>query len=462
MPNLEKTARVLAYQKSTLLDIQGLYETLRCDLNEYFEQEQQIAEEISILQRGFADLLQRRKTVPLPPLSALPESQEHSAAPAKTYARLNVPAPDTLELLCLQAEKYLRQRGIDLHDDPLPAILDAREILDIADAYRKKYGAIKWNRADYLVVTLAGMMGTLLDLFLGQIPGNPRLLLTLPQGYALTDWIRKNSQHIQDEYLVPIQVLAQKYLTVSADAQEQIEHFMARQRADDQDALLSFILGVLDIVRYSGTFIDQHGNVVVSERFATLSDNERTTWIVKRLLRLFSEAFASAGMAPPFGRLLVLVQNADAPDSSESAAEDQASWNALIAYLHSHGYNGRDFLMMGIVPAAIESIVRGYWLLQSFDAQEHLDRVKVKMTSMLLLSHAISLSGNVMKTGLLFQLNPLLLNWSHLLRFFPLMVCWIHEGIEREKCIRAKLDDEWLKLYQRFNQSEESNEINIA
>lgn len=454
MPNLEKTARVLAYQKSTLLDIQRLYETLRCDLNEHLEQEQQIAREISILQQDFADLFQPGRTVPVPPLPLVRENQENSGTCAKTYARLNAPAADTLELLSHQAEEYLRQRGIDLHDDPLPAVLDAREILDIAESYREKYGAIKWSRADYLVVTLAGVMGTLLDLFLGQIPGNPRLLLSLPQGYALTDWIRKNSQRIQDEYLVSIQALAQKYLRVSADAQEQVEHFMARQCTEDQDALLSFILGVLDIVRGSGTFIDQHGNVVISERFATLSDHERTAWLVKRLLRLFSEAFASAGITSPFSKLLALSQAAEAPDSSGSAADAQATWDALITYLHAHGYNGRNLLMMGVVPAAIESIVRGYWLLKSFDAQEHLDRVKVKMTSMLLLSHAISLSGDVMKTGLLFQLNPLFLNWSHLLRFFPLMVCWIHEGIEREKFIRAKLDDEWLKLYQRFNRSD--------
>lgn len=462
MPNLEKTAKVLAYQKSTLFDIQRLYETLRCDLNEHLEQEQQIAREIEDLQQGFADLLQRRKTVPLPPLSAPPENQEHSVTPAKTYERLNVPAPDTLALLSHQAEEYLRQRGLDLHDDPLPAVLDAQEILNITDSYREKYGAIKWDRADYLVVTLAGVVGTLFDLLLGQIPGNPRLLLSLPQGYALTDWIRKNSQRIQDEYLAPIQALAQKYLTISVETQEQVEHFMTRRHTDDQDAVLSFILGVLDIVRCSGTFIDQHGNVVVSERFAMLSDTERTAWLVKRLLRLFSEAFASAGMSPPFGRLLALSQAADSPDPSGMAADAKASWDALIAYLHTHGYNGRDLLMMGLVPAAIEGIVRGYWLLQSFDTQEHLDRVKVKMTSMLLLSHAISLSGNVMKTGLLFQLNPLFLNWSHLLRFFPLMVCWVHEGIEREKFIRAKLDDEWLKLYQRFNRSNESNETKFA
>jgi hypothetical protein len=130
---------------------------------------------------------------------------------------------------------------------------------------------------------------------------------------------------------------------------------------------------------------------------------------------------------------------------------DPILWEDVTNYLHAHEYSLKHCFLPGIVPATIDLIVNGYWLLKHFDQQDNLDQVKVKLTSMLLLSHTITLSGNLVKTGVIFQLNPLALNWKHILRCLPLVVSWINEGIERENMIRTKLDEEWVNIFKRFD-----------
>ena len=72
------------------------------------------------------------------------------------------------------------------------------------------------------------------------------------------------------------------------------------------------------------------------------------------------------------------------------------------------------------------------------------------MTSMLMLGHTIALSGNLLKTGMIYQMNPLALNWAQILRLIPLCIVWIKESIQREKFLRERLDREWIDMYQHI------------
>jgi hypothetical protein len=480
MQNLDDISKVLAYQRSNLLSIQDLYDTLWFDLSCYLAQEQRIREEIPELIKDLVELTeviesggtpspnpshqgrgidfssqqgrgtnssshQGGKTMSLPPnlphqgggtSSPLPwwEGQGEGERKA-SYKRIDIYHPKNLNVLVDKAEEYLRERGIETDQDPLLQVLNAQEIIDIADAYRRKYGQIGWDRADYVVVTLAGCVGTLMDMLLVKIPGNPKFLSSLPQGYALTTWIREHSHRIQEDYLEPIKRLAEKHGKTPSPSEEYNGDVVKKEssKTDSQDSsLFAFIFSVLDILRHTGTYIDNQGNVVLSKRLSGVSDHERTLAFTKLLLRLFSDVFASVGIQPPFGSLL---------------EQEQISWQDVISYLQAHGYNVRQFLIMGIVPATIDLIIKGYWLLKYFDQQEKLEQIKVKLTSMLLLSHTIALSGNLLKTGVIFHINPFMLNWNQILRCFPLMISWINEGIERENMIRAKLDEEWVNIY---------------
>jgi hypothetical protein len=268
-------------------------------------------------------------------------------------------------------------------------------------------------------VTVAGVVGTLLDLLLVKMPGNPRFLLRLPQGYALTNWLRENAHRLREDYLTPLKALG-------GPAEQDTR--AAR------DSLFAFISAVCDIVRSTGTHVDEHGNVVQAKRLSSDTEQELTKQIITVLLRLFSDVFTSIGMESPFGRF---AESVDAP----------LVRSEVIQYLHAHGYKPQQFLIEGVLPAAIDLLVKGYWLLKHVDQQDNLERLNVKLTSMLLLSHSLVLSGNFAKTGILFQFNPFTLNWDQMLHWVPLLISWINQGIERENSIRAALDEEWLNMY---------------
>jgi hypothetical protein len=418
----ESFSKIVAYHKSSLVSVQQLYETLHLDLESYLAQEQKITEELQTLAREFEDIRTTLGALDVSTASSLLQenlSQKEFPALSKQYPHIEMLQAEQLDELASLAEVSLRKRGIDLSQDPLIQILEAQEILDIAESYNTRHGRIGWDRADYVVVTVAGIVGTLLDLLLLKIPDNPKFLLTLPQGYALTSWLRENVHRLREDYLTPL-----KALTEPAEQDNKAV----------RDSLLAFISAMCDIVRYTGTHVDEHGNVVQAERLSSTTEQEATKQIITMLLRLFSEVFTSIGMESPFERF---AESADAP----------LAWSEVIQYLHAHGYKPQQLLIEGVLPAAIDLLVKGYWLLKHVDQQDNLERLNVKLTSMLLLSHSLVLSGHFAKSGILFQFNPFALNWDQMLRWVPLAISWINQSIERENSIRAALDEEWLSMY---------------
>jgi hypothetical protein len=210
------------------------------------------------------------------------------------------------------------------------------------------------------------------------------------------------------------------------------------------DPVLAFIIGVLDIARGRGTFVDKHGNLIILENLATPENNMFPAFI-KVFFHLLSDVFTKAGIPPPFFTLLQLIK-AESPFVLGKSGET-VSWTNVARYMYKHGYDLRHFMAMGIVPASVEIIIRGYWLFRNFENQ-HITPQKLKMTSMLMFGHTIALSGNLIKTGLIYQMNPLALNWAQILRWIPLCIFWIKESLEREKFLREQLDGEWVRIYQ--------------
>ena len=94
---------------------------------------------------------------------------------------------------------------------------------------------------------------------------------------------------------------------------------------------------------------------------------------------------------------------------------------------------------MGIVPASVEMIVRGWWLCRSFESNGEIAPAKAKLTSMLMLAHLIATSGNLLKTGVIFGMNPLALNWAQMLALPPVTLAWISETLKRNRSIRRQV-----------------------
>ena len=118
--------------------------------------------------------------------------------------------------------------------------------------------------------------------------------------------------------------------------------------------------------------------------------------------------------------------------------------------MYVHGYDLRHFFVSGIVPATVTAIISG--LLAAGRARRlaasNADRTgdRAKLASMLLVGHTIATSGTLLKTGLMFGMNPLALNWAQLLAMAPVTVAWIAESSARDARIRRGLDDEWQRL----------------
>jgi hypothetical protein len=64
-----------------------------------------------------------------------------------------------------------------------------------------------------------------------------------------------------------------------------------------------------------------------------------------------------------------------------------------------------------------------------------------------MLGHTTATSGNLLKTGLIFGMNPLALNWAQILAMVPVTMSWVRESTRRDRYIRKALDTQWLDIY---------------
>ncbi len=289
------------------------------------------------------------------------------------------------------------------------------------------------------------LMETLLDIFLGRIPTDGAFLGKMQKGSPLTKWIRENSRPVHEDYLKGFEKAAKVPYDVSiGDVVDGLRPKVHRMMSPGHDPILGFIFGVIDIMGGRGTYIDKNGDV---HRLPTsMSPEGLVTAFLKVFLHLPSDAFTSAGIQPPFFTLLQLAKT-KSPFVLGLSGE-RVAWTDVARYMYAHGYDVRHFATMGIVPASVEMIVRGWWLCQSFESGNEPELAKAKLTSMLLLGHAIATSGNLLKTGAIFGMNPLALNWAQMMTMLPVTMAWLSESTERNRSIRSKLDAEWVNIYQ--------------
>ena len=218
-----------------------------------------------------------------------------------------------------------------------------------------------------------------------------------------------------------------------------------RLQSFGHDPILGFIFGVIDILSNTGTFVDKHGDLVKVAK-APIGSVSLTDAFLKVFLHLLSDVCTSAGIQPPFFTLLQLVK-AESPFVLGPSGE-KVSWTNVARYMYSHGYDMRHFATMGVVPATVEIVIRGWRLCESYETGEDPELTKAKTTSMLMLGHTMAVSGNLIKTGTIYGMNPLALNWAQALWMFPVTVSWIRESVKRDRKIKASLNDEWGNLYQ--------------
>lgn len=448
MPNMwsEPFAEIAAYQRLRLREIRGLYEELDPTLDHYLGVERGISTEIGTLDREFDEI--RRNLLSL---GANPPERE-TARRFPNLTALGTPAqgdtgterPDDFQELVKQAEVYLAEAGLDLNKDPLLQVLDSSEVAEIERRYKSDFGDVSWDKSDYAIVILAGFVATLLDVLVVRIPMDGAFLGKMQKGSPLTKWLRENSAAVHEDYLERFEKVAKVPYDLSVgDAVDGLRPKVHRLMSPGHDPVLGFIFGVIDIMSGTGTYIDKNGDLI---RLATsMSPESLTTAFLKVFLHLLSDVGTRAGIQPPFFTLLQLVK-AKSPFVLGPSGQ-KVSWTDVARYMYAHGYDLRHFATMGIVPASVEMIVRGWWLCKSYENGEKPELAKARLTSMLMLAHTMAASGNLIKTGVIFGMNPLALNWAQMLALFPVTLAWVRESLKRDRAIRSNLDAEWLSMY---------------
>ena len=458
----QRESVALAYQRLEILEIRKLYDDLYHDLERSLELRDDIGRRISSLQEKL-DKIEEGLSSRGVDLSAyrelqisLSEDMEHLddtcvtpeiiVSDVKEFKHLDVTRPDDFQELVSEAESYLEKKGIDLEKDPILQVITGGEAAGIYESFSRDFGDISLDNYDYLVVVLAGFIGTLLDIFLVKIPTDINFLGTLQEGSPVTKWIREHSEDIHEKYLKGLEKIAHvPYDNQYNKAIEGLHAKLHRLMSPGHDPILGFLLGVQDILSGTGTYIDKNGNIIMIPKGTKPVEVSLVEAFLKVFLHLLSDVFTKMGVQPPLFTLLQLVKAESPFVLSESGVK--VTWTDAARYMYANGYDFRHYIAMGIVPGAVSMIVRGWCLCRSYLKDENSDLVKAKTASMLVMSNAIVLSGNLIKTGGIYHMNPLAINWSVVLNMPPLVVSWILDSIKWDARVSQELDAELVRIY---------------
>jgi len=451
---LSAAAAVVAYQAVTLTELRGLFDQVDFDLKEVLERELRVSDTLDSVESEFDAVRARLHAMGI----LVPAQEPPSSAATTTSVRTPsyprdtvpiVPADGDFDQLVTLAEARLDLLGIDLTRDPLQQVLPSGQIARSLRSYAAEHGDVSWDTTDWTVVLVAGALATLLDVILVRIPQDSTFLGDKYAGSPLTKWLqdRDHATNVHDHFFKRFEKLAKvPYDAPTTKATGGLVSGMRpathRLQSPGHDPALGFLLGVADLMHGTGTYIDQAGQPIQIATDATpinLIDA-----LITQVRHLLSDVYTPAGLPPPLFSLLQLGQ-LDSPFALDPSGV-KVPWTDVARHMYTNGYDLRHFFTMGITPGVVSTIIRGYWLLNSIAtggtaAQRKLEHAK--LTSMLLLGHTIATSGTLLKTGLLFGMNPAALNYNQILAMAPATIAWFKEAIARDHRINQALEKEW-------------------
>ncbi|MBQ1041516.1 hypothetical protein KBX03_03250 [Micromonospora sp. C72] len=451
---LSAAATVVAYQTVTLTELRGVFDQVDFDLKEVLERERRLGDTLDSVECEFDGVRARLRA-----MSVLVPAQESRAAAAATvsvetpscprYAVSIVPTGGDFDQLVRLAEARLDLLGIDLTKDPLQQVLPSSEITRSLRSYTEEHGDISWDQTDWTVVLAAGALASLLDVILVRIPKDSTFLGKEQPGSPLTKWLqdKQRAQDIHARFFKKFEKLAKVPYDASTPwatggLVSGLSPNTHRLQSLGHDPALGFFYGVADLMRGTGTYIDRAGQLIQAP--TSYDPVDLITALITHVRHLLSDVHTPAGLQPPFFSLLQLGQVGSpfAVDPSGGAVP----WTEVARYMYKNGYDLRHFFASGITPGVVSAVIRGYWLLNSYAtggsaAQRKLEHAK--LTSMLLLGHTIATSGTLLKTGLLFGMNPAALNYNQILAMAPATIAWLKEAVARDHRINRALEKEW-------------------
>lgn len=358
-----------------------------------------------------------------------------------------------------EVDQYVEKNDIDLTRDPLEQLIPPHRAAEIYREFQGDFGPTPWDRWDYGIVAVAVIAGTLLDYFIVATPLGNSFKRQDQRASPLTGWLKEKSESplikrlenwakAKQKGRVPYDVrLGRGY----RDVNKALHAFTHRQSSLGHDPILGLLYGTIDILCNTCTFVDDQGRFRVYEKVlkdTSTADPMLTIpdAIVKVILHYLSDAFTKKGLPAPFMAQIQRIQ-ADSGLALETA--DTVSINELTRHMYSNGYDLRHFLTMAIVPAFAELIIRTYHAVRGSSEEVDLGkegiRARLKLSKMLLVTHALLSSTNILKTAL-YRWDPTALNLAEFVALAKQMLSLWKLSHERNDLIAKELEDRYKEL----------------
>ena len=354
-------------------------------------------------------------------------------------------------------EKYLKECGFNIENDPIMELFAHDELMQQLRAYEDKYGKLKWDKSDYIVIGMVAVISFLIDYFIVSIPEPMRFFgkdyvgstVTLKLKEVTTQWTKdKNSKigkllhELENWAKVPYDISTNnkaKGIFVEGNSTH-----LHRLMEPGHDPIVGFVVGVADILRGSCTIIDKNGMLQV------MQNGEGTYNIFEAFLKFFahllSDVFTKTGLPCPFMSLLQLCAG-ESPFILRKNGE-KVSFTDVARFMYKHGYDMRHFATMSLETVFIELSIRTYYNLYYFDdlldykndARHHL-----KKNNMLLAAHTIAVGENILKTWM-YGWNPLALNYTEFLTLVVSMFRSIRANGKYKDMVVQHITEEWVDI----------------
>ncbi len=428
------------------------------DLNEDSKFSKRVLKEIRTTQKRL-DILENKVeklkgeiedteiTISTQPKESYPASGEQQKHSEDRDQKNSVDWASVLE----EAEKRLRERGINPQDVSLNNLLDKKEVQLIEKRFSGGF-TIKTHLDPYDVIAaiVAGLVAGAVDLFVVKIPKDITYLGRFVQkGSPLTKWL--HSLSISDKNWLA------KYFKVAYDKVKDvgIPGFGPRThrlQTFGHDPLVGLVIGTIDIMRGGMTAISKSGKIIKLAGTGTAHYNPFTA-IVWQIMHLFSDGFTKMGLPPPGWSVLQAFQIGSFGKKERTVAE-------LARWMYLNGYDSRHFLTMSTSVAAAEVILRGYfWIRRKIDEQydtevTHEGEVAgakrtgghPRFQTMALIAHGIASAINIGKIAI-YSGNPLAINYTQWVRFIYAFIAWVRTKLRSpSKVLMEHARTNWKEL----------------
>lgn len=360
-----------------------------------------------------------------------------------------------------EVDAYIGTHGIDVDQDPLTQLLPAGSAAEVIRQFDQDYGPTPWDKWDWGVLGFAVLAGSLLDYFLVATPGNA--FKGVPQrGSPVTSWLREQSEKLApmagsdglqrnafQQWVAGLTTKAEDWAKVPYDVVKPkigLTPNTHRVASPGHDPGLGLVFGAKDIITGNCSFIDADGRWRVIQG-GSASEEGVLQALVKVVVHGFSDVFTHQGLPPPFLSALQALKVNSGFALREGG--DPVSVPNLIRYMYSNGYDLRHFATMAIVPGFAELTIRIYRYVRTAAEGEALGkdsiRDRLKLSQMLMLTHSLLASGNIVKTAL-YGWNPTALNYAQFLALGKQMLSLVKLSSERNVLIQRQLAEGWEEL----------------